>query len=736
MKTGIFIILTTTFCTMFAGAQNTEPATSPWPRAININKENIKGILTVYQPQLESMKGDKITARAAFSFKKEGKSEPVFGAMWLNAKVEIDRTSRTVKLLSVTVPKAVFPGKTDEKLRKLDMLIRKKSADWDFDISLDRLLAMLDLADRTKAAALQLNTTPPEIILRDHPAVLVPIHGTPKLEKIKGTNLMRVINTPALIILDSGNQSYYMQIRKEWVTTTSLTGKWQQAVTVPSAVASYAAKETDYIDIEKNAKGDTMPEVIVATKPAELIVCRGTPQFSPLGNSGLLYINNTDTDAFLDIATQRYYVLIAGRWFTSDNPTEGWAYIASTKLPKNFQEIPEDSVKGHVLASVAGTEQAKDAVLEAQVPQTARVNRSATINVTYDGKPSFQNIKGTNMQYAVNTQFSVLKINDRYYCCKDAVWFEANSAEGPWKVCVKVPPEIDSLPPDNPLYNVKYAQVYDSNDQYAYCGYTPGYNGSYVYDDTVVYGTGYEYNDWYGGVYYCHPMTYGFRAIYNPNTGGWVIGGGGWGWYRKYPPISHYHNYLHRNVVNRYKNWGNRAVVYNRNPYRRPGQIPDTRPGVIPSTRPGATAFKGVRTAVPGTPRATAVKTRQRAANNVFTDQQGNIYRRTTNGWEQQQNGKWARTNQFRKSQQESRYSRPGYQWPSTKSKTSYTTKQNRGYQWPSTKSRTSYNRNRTYTRNASNLEAHYESRNRGDYRSYRNTSSRFEGGGRFRGRR
>ena len=90
MKTGIFIILTTTFCTMFAGAQNTEPATSPWPRAININKEHIKGVLTVYQPQLESMKGDKITARAAFSFKKEGKSDPVFGAMWLNAKVEID----------------------------------------------------------------------------------------------------------------------------------------------------------------------------------------------------------------------------------------------------------------------------------------------------------------------------------------------------------------------------------------------------------------------------------------------------------------------------------------------------------------------------------------------------------------------------------------------------------------------------------------------------------------------
>ncbi len=41
-------------------------------------------------------------------------------------------------------------------------------------------------------------------------------------------------------------------------------------------------------------------------------------------------------------------------------------------LPKYLKDSPKDNV----LASVAGTEEANDAVAEAQVPQTAKVERS------------------------------------------------------------------------------------------------------------------------------------------------------------------------------------------------------------------------------------------------------------------------------------------------------------------------------------------------------------------------
>ena len=44
-------------------------------------------------------------------------------------------------------------------------------------------------------------------------------------------------------------------------------------------------------------------------------------------------------------------------------------------------------------------------------------------------------------------------------------------------------------------------------------GYTPGYYGTVVSNDTVVYGTGYVYPPVYvGAYYYPPPVTYGYGA--------------------------------------------------------------------------------------------------------------------------------------------------------------------------------------------------------------------------------
>ena len=50
-----------------------------WPRRF----EHAKGTVLLYQPQLESFKGDRLTARAAVSVQKKGWKQPVFGVVWL-----------------------------------------------------------------------------------------------------------------------------------------------------------------------------------------------------------------------------------------------------------------------------------------------------------------------------------------------------------------------------------------------------------------------------------------------------------------------------------------------------------------------------------------------------------------------------------------------------------------------------------------------------------------------------
>ena len=267
-----------------------------------------------------------------------------------------------------------------------------------------------------------------------------------------------------------------------------------------------------------------MPEVIVSTVPAELLATEGEPQYTPIKDTNLLFVSNTESNIFMDTATQEHYALISGRWFKTKSLAEGpWSYVAPNQLPADFAKIPENSVKGFVLVNVAGTPQAKEAVLENSIPQTATIDRKkATTKVNYAGEPKFDKIADTNLEYAVNTGTAVFKEGTKYYAVDQGVWYEADSPNGPWTVSVNPPKEVDKIPPSNPRYNAKYVKVYESTDDTVTVGYTPGYTGSYVDNGTVVYGTGYDYSGYSTPeAYIPPPTTYGYAAAYDPYAGVW-----------------------------------------------------------------------------------------------------------------------------------------------------------------------------------------------------------------------
>ena len=134
--------------------------------------------------------------------------------------------------------------------------------------------------------------------------------------------------------------------------------------------------------------------------------------------TALLYIKNTDNAVFRYIPQQACYVLISGRWFTARSLDGPWRYVASDSLPGDFARIPEGSDKDEVLAHVAGTQPAREALMDAQVPQTAAVSRKeATTEVTYDGEPRFVEISGTGLYYANNSSTAVIKDGNQFYVC-------------------------------------------------------------------------------------------------------------------------------------------------------------------------------------------------------------------------------------------------------------------------------------------------------------------------------
>ena len=498
-------------------------AADQWPREIKAKE----GKVVIYQPQLESFQGDKVTVFAAVSVQKTDMKAPVFGVVWFESRVATDRDKRTVEFQEIKVTQTQFPNAKPEQERRLAAFLDREIAAWPKPtMALDRLLANLAEVEKVKAGA-NFNNEPPKIIFATVPSVLVLIDGQPILRDVEGFPIKRVMNTPFVLLFDPADSKYYLTGDALWFVAADVKGPWQALESPPEPVAAAARKiaeaEVPTQVQPATLKAETVPQIVVATEPTELIVADGAPQFAPLEGTDLLYLSNTGRDVFQTVATQQYYVLLSGRWFAAASLENGpWAYVAPDKLPAGFYRIPPASVKGHVLAFIPDTPQAKEAVADAQIPVIAPIPRKATAKISYDGAPEFRPIEGTSLQYAVNTTTPVIKAQDQYYAVDRAVWYQSAQPDGSYQVATSVPQEIYQIPSSSPVYNVTYVRVYQSTPEVVYTGYTPGYTGTYIDNGTVVYGTGYVYPPYVAPVYYYPaPVTYGYAPVYDPGYGAW-----------------------------------------------------------------------------------------------------------------------------------------------------------------------------------------------------------------------
>ncbi len=612
-------------------AAQAQAADSGWPRTIQSNGTRIE----VYQPQVESWEKGKLEERVAVVVTDRGTGQSVYGASWLSAKTILNQQKRLVTLYDVEVKKVTFPAAGSKEPEYVDK-VTKALQQWDMTIALDRLLADMAItqAEQTTAGDV-LNSSPPKIFVRQGPAVLILIDGQPVMQKVPDGDLMRVTNTPAMILLDPGSGQYFLRGEGYWMTAPNVLGPWQLASNPPSSLAAV---------LEPSEKGSgpspgPAPEVIVSTEPAELIQLDGEAQFSPIEGTRLLYVTNTDSDLFMNMPQQRYYVLLAGRWYSSPGLDGPWEFVAGSALPLDFARIPAGHPKSAVLASIPGTPEAQDAVVAAQVPQTATVDRKkATFTATYDGEPQFKRIGNTDMSYAVNSPDDILMVGDKYYAVSNGVWFVAAGATGPWAVADFVPPQIYTIPPEAPVYHVRYVYVYDSTPDWVYVGYTPGYFGAFIWNGAVVYGTGFYYAPWCLNYYYPWPWTWGFGFRY----GYW---GGGFFWRPWYPRPWYGHHWRHEPVR---PLWWNSRLMYNRSLQRAVTQANLSRPMTVYQRwrEPAVISSHPVPLRAPGGIRAAPhrpvlARPPIQGRPDIYAGKSGQIYSRRNNAWYRRDGTTW-----------------------------------------------------------------------------------------------
>jgi hypothetical protein len=518
---------------------------SSWPLTIKSGDTT----LTIYPFQLDSWEDDTLSARAAVRAvvgKEHAKTS--YGVMMASARALSDKGRRVVTLDRVEIEKLEFPAVPAQEVERLKGLIAADIAHRTRTIALDRLEAALDVAtEAQKTESIPLRNDPPHLLFTEKPGLLISVDGEPAWKPIPASGLERAINTRAMLVKTAQGQ-LFVHVFDGWLSAPALEGPWAVAGGTPELDKAFKDATTARLvdplsgqstpDQAPPSLKTVVPAVFVATRPSELIVFNGAPNYVPVTGTKLQYADNTTGHVFRDTAdNDQAYVLVSGRWFRAADLSGPWTFVAADKLPAGFAAIPDDSPKENVKASIAGTPQAREAAIAAKVPQTAIVKISGTQLSTpkFDGTPAFRPIPPTSLQYVANTATPIVVVGEQeFYALENGVWFAAHSVYGPWAVATSVPAAVYTIPPSSPLFYVTFARIYRVEGDNVYVGYTPGYQGTMVDAATgvVVYGTGYAYDPWIGNVWYGAPYTYGFgaAATYTPWTGWAVAYGFGWSW--------------------------------------------------------------------------------------------------------------------------------------------------------------------------------------------------------------
>jgi hypothetical protein len=653
MKNKLYFTIYVLFITGYLSVN----AQTGWPKEIPFKNG---GKVTIYQPQFEKFEGNKLWGHAAVSVNETAKSEAVYGAIFYTSYMSTDKNSRTAYLDSIDITNVKFSGVGNkEKEDKFIAFLESEIPKWNLEIALDAIVATIR---RDYPNAEVYNNDPPKIIYATKPTSLVLIDGDPKIKKDKDLDADRVLNTPSLIFKE-GNQ-WNLYDGGNWYKSNSVTNGWTAEKSMSKKVSSIndqiKKQEKESNDGKETTEKPEVTDIIVSTVPAEVIQSKGTAVYKNIEGTNLSYVSNSPNNIIKDNATGTIYILIAGRWFKSSSFNGPWTFNEPDKLPADFSNIPEGSEKDNVLASVAGTDAAEEAMIDAEIPQTAKVDRkTATVKVEYDGSPKFEPIKGTSLSLAENSNLTILKeASGKFFALDNGVWFTGSSANGPWSVATERPKDVENIPMQSAAYGAKFVHIYQVTPEYTIQGYTAGYLGSYIQGDPVlVFGTGFYYNPWFATMYYPRPVTWGFGFSYNPWYGwsmnfGFNIGflhigfGGGYGgWYGPpmyrppyYRPPYGGGGYYGHNNGNHYGNnninigggntininsnngnnlYNNKKGVTTKNNQRN-GSISDrtknnnSRPGVGSGNKPNARPVQ--------------------KDNNVFADKDGNVFNRDNQG--------------------------------------------------------------------------------------------------------
>ncbi|HEV9035649.1 MAG TPA: hypothetical protein VGQ51_03475, partial [Puia sp.] len=396
----------------------------------------------------------------------------------------------------------------------------------------------LQLGQQETALSKDTAVVAPKVYFRMEPTALVLIDGDPVLVRNDRWGLDFVKNTRNVIVQDKDGK-FYLYGGGYWYVAPSATGPYvlegERVSRTLRKIERDLAKAARKSDVPFTESEMMLNHIIVSTVPAVLVQSDGTPKGAPMPYSSLFYVKNSDNAIFYDTVSKHFYVQGGGNWFQGDSlyGDNNWHLISKVDLPaellvslSGWEWNGEGPVAGRMAARKDAT---VNAVMAEQVPQTARVDRTITTSVDYDGEPRFAPIPGTALEYATNTCSIVLKYNDAYYALDNGIWFIASSPLGAWRVSDVRPEGVELIARKYRVYRAKFVFIYQTTPTAVYEGYLPGYEEAPV--DGCGMAVAYD-QDWSN-------MAWSYDLDYVFDWGLGFLDG-----YYRYDPWNYYYGYM------------------------------------------------------------------------------------------------------------------------------------------------------------------------------------------------
>ena len=195
------------------------------------------------------------------------------------------------------------------------------------------------------------------------------------------------------------------------------------------------------------------PKVIISTKPAVLVLIDGLPQLRDVPGVKLQRVINTRSIILFETDKKLYYLRVQDWWLQSKELEGPWQY--AKKLPDDMKKAEEYLVSQNQVQNPTGEEtpqrqqqpSLKEAGKKAQIPMVYVVFGPAEL-IEVDGEPKYNPIPTTGLEYVVNTNGNIFRLDGQYYILISGRWFKGPSVDGPWTFedGKAIPPDIAKIP--------------------------------------------------------------------------------------------------------------------------------------------------------------------------------------------------------------------------------------------------------------------------------------------------